>query len=200
MAGHDNYVIFQLDGIKGPIADNFRMVLNGLNQLRYIACSSTLSISPETLDFGLLQAYQATANQTIKEKPFQITASKNCNSAYGLGALLRPVNSSSTVGDTLVPGDNKSVGITVLRQEDRSIVPFQRRVPTSGTQQRPGRGEELLGPTEMDDRHAYAGSIQCHRCDRYLLQVSGRPLRRRKRPVSTTQRRKKCWSRCTCQL
>lgn len=69
MAGHDNYVIFQLDGIKGPIADNFRMVLNGLNQLRYIACSSTLSISPETLDFGLLQAYQATANQTIKENP-----------------------------------------------------------------------------------------------------------------------------------
>ncbi|KXD95546.1 fimbrial protein [Pseudomonas aeruginosa] len=126
IAGHDSYVIFQLDGIGGPIADNFRMVLNGLNQLRYVACSSTLSISPKTLDFGLLQALQAATNQTIKEKPFQITASKNCNSAYGLGALLRPVNSSSTVGDTLVPGDNKSVGITVLRQEDRSIVPFNK--------------------------------------------------------------------------
>ncbi|EMM7969773.1 fimbrial protein [Pseudomonas aeruginosa] len=126
IAGHDSYVIFQLDGIGGPIADNFRMVLNSLNQLRYVACSSTLSISPKTLDFGLLQALQAATNQTIKEKPFQITASKNCNSAYGLGALLRPVNSSSTVGDTLVPGDNKSVGITVLRQEDRSIVPFNK--------------------------------------------------------------------------
>ncbi|HHF0897419.1 TPA: fimbrial protein [Pseudomonas aeruginosa] len=126
IAGHDSYVIFQLDGIGGPIADNFRMVLNGLNQLRYVACASTLSISPKTLDFGLLQALQAATNQTIKEKPFQITASKNCNSAYGLGALLRPVNSSSTVGDTLVPGDNKSVGITVLRQEDRSIVPFNK--------------------------------------------------------------------------
>ncbi|KQK62397.1 fimbrial protein [Pseudomonas aeruginosa] len=126
IAGHDSYVIFQLDGIGGPIADNFRMVLNGLNQLRYVACSSTLSISPKTLDFGLLQALQAATNQTIKEKPLQITASKNCNSAYGLGALLRPVNSSSTVGDTLVPGDNKSVGITVLRQEDRSIVPFNK--------------------------------------------------------------------------
>ncbi|KXE02189.1 fimbrial protein [Pseudomonas aeruginosa] len=126
IAGHDSYVIFQLDGIGGPIADNFRMVLNGLNQLRHVACSSTLSISPKTLDFGLLQALQAATNQTIKEKPFQITASKNCNSAYGLGALLRPVNSSSTVGDTLVPGDNKSVGITVLRQEDRSIVPFNK--------------------------------------------------------------------------
>ncbi|EPV2321892.1 fimbrial protein [Pseudomonas aeruginosa] len=126
IAGHDSYVIFQLDGIGGPIADNFRMVLNGLNQLRYVACSSTLSISPKTLDFGLLQALQAATNQTIKEKPFQITASKNCNSAYGLGTLLRPVNSSSTVGDTLVPGDNKSVGITVLRQEDRSIVPFNK--------------------------------------------------------------------------
>ncbi|WP_171431392.1 fimbrial protein [Pseudomonas aeruginosa] len=126
IAGHDSYVIFQLDGIGGPIANNFRMVLNGLNQLRYVACSSTLSISPKTLDFGLLQALQAATNQTIKEKPFQITASKNCNSAYGLGALLRPVNSSSTVGDTLVPGDNKSVGITVLRQEDRSIVPFNK--------------------------------------------------------------------------
>ncbi|HBO1709640.1 TPA: fimbrial protein [Pseudomonas aeruginosa] len=126
IAGHDSYVIFQLDGIGGPIADNFRMLLNGLNQLRYVACSSTLSISPKTLDFGLLQALQAATNQTIKEKPFQITASKNCNSAYGLGALLRPVNSSSTVGDTLVPGDNKSVGITVLRQEDRSIVPFNK--------------------------------------------------------------------------
>ncbi|EOT7805570.1 MULTISPECIES: fimbrial protein [Pseudomonas] len=126
IAGHDSYVIFQLDGVGGPIANNFRMVLNGLNQLRYVACSSTLSISPKTLDFGLLQALQAATNQTIKEKPFQITASKNCNSAYGLGALLRPVNSSSTVGDTLVPGDNKSVGITVLRQEDRSIVPFNK--------------------------------------------------------------------------
>ncbi|HIE2338394.1 fimbrial protein [Pseudomonas aeruginosa] len=126
IAVQNNYVIFQLDGIGGPIADNFRMVLNGLNQLRYVACSSTLSISPKTLDFGLLQALHAATNQVIKEKSFQITASKNCNSAYGLGAFLRPVNSSSIVNNTLVPGDNKSVGITLLRQEDRSIVPFNK--------------------------------------------------------------------------
>ncbi|MCY1550798.1 Fimbrial protein [compost metagenome] len=63
------------------------------------------------------------AGKNIKEVPFSITANKNCNSAYGLGAVLKPINATLS-GNTLVPGNNSSVGITLLRQQDRSVLPF----------------------------------------------------------------------------
>lgn len=127
LTGQPVYHVFQLDGVQGinPNPDkNFRMTVVGLNTLRYIACSSTLSIAPKTVDFGTIGSGGAQVGKTISELPFSITASKSCNSAYGLGALLKPVNATVTAGNALVPNDNKSVSITLLKQEDSSVLPF----------------------------------------------------------------------------
>ncbi|KVM56513.1 fimbrial protein [Burkholderia ubonensis] len=120
------YAAFQLDGAGGmnsAATKNFRMIVNGLNQLRYVACASTLGISPNTIDFGRIATAGAQSNGLIKEVPFRVTSNKTCNSVYGLGAKLTPVGGTLT-GDILVPDNNKSVGISLLKQEDRSTVPF----------------------------------------------------------------------------
>ncbi|AZC96353.1 fimbrial protein [Pseudomonas chlororaphis] len=123
------YPVFQLDGAGGMNTEpnsNFVMVVAGLNQLRYVSCSSALSISPKTIDFGAITSTGAQANKVIKESPFSITAIKTCNSAYGLNAYLTPVAATVADGYTLVPNNNKSVGISLLKQPSRSAIPFNK--------------------------------------------------------------------------
>ncbi|AZD80196.1 fimbrial protein [Pseudomonas chlororaphis] len=123
------YPAFQLDGIGGlnPSPDkNFRMTLSGLNNLRYIACSSVLSISPKTVNFGGINSTGAQVNKVIKEVPFSISAIKTCNSVYGLNAVLTPVAATAADGYTLVPSNNTSVGISLLKQPNRSAIPFNK--------------------------------------------------------------------------
>ncbi|MFG8562626.1 fimbrial protein [Pseudomonas paraeruginosa] len=129
LTGVSNYAAFQLDGVNqlnpNP-AKNFRMYVTGLNRLRYIACSSKLSVSPKTIDFKSIQSLHAEAGKVIKDVPFQIIATKDCNSAYGLGAVLTPIGATLSGNDTtLVPNDNPSVGITLFN-ENRSVVPFRK--------------------------------------------------------------------------
>ncbi|MGN5861890.1 fimbrial protein, partial [Pseudomonas aeruginosa] len=67
-----------------------------------------------------LQAYFASRDQILKELQFSVTAKKNCSSAYGLNAMFLPYGSTSLLGsDTLWDNNNKSVGIRLLKQEDR---------------------------------------------------------------------------------
>ncbi|MCL6713861.1 fimbrial protein [Pseudomonas sp. R2.Fl] len=124
ISGHSSYAIFQLDGAGGPIADNFRMILNGLNQLRFVKCSSTLSLSHPTLDFGGMNKASAQRDQIAGEKPFSITTHKDCDSAFGLGAILKPIANTDLDAShehMLVPKDNKSIGIT-LHDPDNSMI------------------------------------------------------------------------------
>ncbi|CAI8813497.1 fimbrial protein [Pseudomonas chlororaphis] len=123
------YPAFQLDGVGGmnnAPDSNFVMVLIGLNKLRYVACSSVLSISPKTVDFGSITSTGAQTNKMIKEVPFSITATKSCNSAYGLNAVLTPVAATAADGYTLVPNNNTSVGISLLKQPSRTAIPFNK--------------------------------------------------------------------------
>ncbi|HFI2199964.1 TPA: fimbrial protein [Pseudomonas aeruginosa] len=115
------YGAFQFDGVGGMNVVqgyNFRMNVTGLDKLRYVACSSTLSISPKTVNFGAVASQAAEMGKTIVERPFSITANKTCNSVYGLNARLSAVNASVSNTDTLVPNDNPSVGIRLLDQQD----------------------------------------------------------------------------------
>ncbi|SEM42262.1 Pilin (type 1 fimbria component protein) [Pseudomonas sp. NFIX51] len=123
------YPAFQLDGGGGMNINpdsNFVMSLLGLNNMRYIACSSTLFVSPKTVDFGSIAAALAQADKVIKEVPFSITTLKTCNSAYGLNARLTPVAATAADGYTLVPNNNSSVGISLLKQPSRSAIPFNK--------------------------------------------------------------------------
>ncbi|WIE50975.1 fimbrial protein [Pseudomonas sp. GM17] len=129
LTGTPMYPAFQLDGKGGMNTNpnsNFVMSLGGLHYMRYIACSSTLSVSPKTVDFGSITAALAQTDKVIKEIPFSITAAKTCNSAYGLSAQLTPVAATATDGYTLVPNNNSSVGISLLKQQGRSAIPFNK--------------------------------------------------------------------------
>ncbi|WP_141453812.1 fimbrial protein [Pseudoxanthomonas sp. z9] len=117
--------IFQLDGGGGLNRNGgtYYMTLKNLDQLRYIACSSTIALSNPTVNFGGINKAYAQKDQVAAEKPFSITASKNCDSAYGLGALLKPIAGTTLDAShkhMLVPTDNKSIGIT-LHDPDNSM-------------------------------------------------------------------------------
>ncbi|WP_162959914.1 fimbrial protein, partial [Pseudomonas aeruginosa] len=62
----------------------------------------------------------------------------NCSSAYGLNAMFLPSGNTSLWGsDTLLDNNNKSVGIRLLKQEDRSIIDIGKEfvlVPNSQNQ------------------------------------------------------------------
>ncbi|WP_198454049.1 hypothetical protein, partial [Listeria monocytogenes] len=95
ITGVNSYALFQFDGVGGINnlgGRNLRMYALGMNNLRYVACTSTLSISPKTLNFQILQSQFAAQNLVIKELPFSITANKSCNSAYGLNAMFIPAS------------------------------------------------------------------------------------------------------------
>ncbi|PXX76537.1 Pilin (type 1 fimbria component protein) [Pseudomonas sp. LAMO17WK12:I10] len=129
LTGVPVYPAFQLDGAGGMNSNpdsNFVMVLAGLDRMRYISCSSALSVSPKTVDFGSIAAASAQADKVIKEVPFSITALKTCNSVYGLNARLTPVGATAADGYTLVPNNNSSVGISLLKQPSRSAIPFNK--------------------------------------------------------------------------
>ncbi|MCA7996624.1 fimbrial protein [Burkholderia metallica] len=124
-----SYGAFQLDGVVGMNSHpdkNFRMSVSGLNQLRYIACDSKLNISPSLINFGSANLISAAPGKTIREVPFVISASKTCNSVYGLNAMLGSINATTPDGYALIPNDNKSVGITLLRETGRVPVPFNK--------------------------------------------------------------------------
>ncbi len=125
ITGVNSYALFQFDGVGGINnlgGRNLRMNALGMNNLRYVACTSTLSISPKTLNFQILQSQFAAQNLVIKELPFSITANKSCNSAYGLNAMFIPAsNTTLSSTDTLLAKDNPTVGIRLLN-EDRSVI------------------------------------------------------------------------------
>lgn len=123
-----NYGAFQFDGVGGlnPRGNNFRMSVTGLNKLRYVACSSKLSVSPSTINFGSANPDFAVPGKTIREVPFSITASKTCNSVYGLNAMLKPINATTPDNYAIIPNNNKSVAISLLNGSNQSAVPLNK--------------------------------------------------------------------------
>ncbi|ENT9837650.1 TPA: fimbrial protein [Pseudomonas aeruginosa] len=126
LAGLSTYAAFQIDGQQGinsAPGKNYRMTVSGLDKIRYIGCLANLRVFPETIDFGLLSAQGAKTGKQIIDKPFDVIISKTCNSVYALEAVLTPVSGSVPDGYTLVPAQNSSVGISILK-ESGSAIPF----------------------------------------------------------------------------
>ncbi|PMY40248.1 fimbrial protein [Pseudomonas sp. GW456-L14] len=126
LSGLSRYDAFQIDGAQGINKDpakNFRMTVAGLDRIRFVGCLAQLSVSPETVNFGKMSSANVRAGGVINEKPFTVLITKSCNSVYGISAVMKPVEGSVQNGDTLVPPQNASVGIRLLR-ENRTALPF----------------------------------------------------------------------------
>jgi len=128
------YPAVQFNGENGvnnlPGGRNFTVALTGLSKLRYVGCSSTIDVSPRTIDFGHIGSFSAKKGATIQDRPILITAVKACNSAYGLEGSFMPVSGSLTdANKTLVPVNNKSVGIQLFNTDDGKSIEFKKEFP-----------------------------------------------------------------------
>ncbi|EPB6916757.1 fimbrial protein [Pseudomonas aeruginosa] len=130
-----NYIAFQFDGewgVRPGMSYNF--TVKGLDSLRYIPCSSKLTVIPSTVDFGRISLTSPVpqVNQVVKQVPFNIVEQRTClnsSAVYGLNAYLTPIK--ATLADsntTLVPKDNSSVGINLLRAETQVPLVFNKEV------------------------------------------------------------------------
>lgn len=119
-----SYQLLAFDGVGGVNTrpPYYQFFINNLNNFRYLSCGSTISISPETINFGNVSGNPKISN-IIKEIPFRIDASKTCHSVFAISAILSPLNGFLDNG-VLRPNDNNSVGIKILRNTDRYQIPY----------------------------------------------------------------------------
>lgn len=121
--------LFQLvgkSGLNGTPGLNFRVNITNLSNLRYVACESRLGNM--SVDFGPVFPRGAVNGAEIKEKPFTVTATKDCDSRYGLNAQLAVVSGTLDPDRvTLVPSDNPSVGIRLFKEGSATPLEFNKR-------------------------------------------------------------------------
>ena len=127
----DPYLAVQFNGEKGvntlPGNRNYSVYLRGLHNLRYVACSATVDITPRIIEFRPVSSFSTQQGTTIEERPIVITAVKTCGSVYGLGGSFIPVSGILADGNTtLVPANNSSVAIQLLNTDDRNPIVFNK--------------------------------------------------------------------------
>ncbi|KAB0532163.1 MULTISPECIES: fimbrial protein [Pseudomonas] len=132
----NNYRAFQLDGKGGVrLGSSYNLTVNGLNNFRYVPCTSTIGISPSTVNFGKISNVNAQIGATITSVPFSINEQRDCDASYGLNANLEPLNGTlSSTRDTLIPSNNTSVGISLIKADDQTVVKFKQEfalIPTT---------------------------------------------------------------------
>lgn len=122
-----DYRLFQLGGsVPDPLAGHsLSYVINNLRGLRFIACDAELLVSPETLAFGGIPIRQVVVGKVFERRPFTLTARRTCNSPFSLDARFRPVT-GSLERELLVPANNASLGIRIVRAANNEIVPYNR--------------------------------------------------------------------------
>ncbi|PAK14389.1 fimbrial protein [Burkholderia ubonensis] len=131
MASIADYMALQFDGQGGARpGKSYNITVKGLNKLRYIPCESRINISPATIKFNGISAANPKPGQVIVQTPFTIAEVRTCASGsavYGINAFLTPVNATLADSDTtLVPSDNPSVGINLLRAENLTALTFRK--------------------------------------------------------------------------
>jgi len=126
-----SYLAVQFNGEGGvntlPGNQNYTIKLEGLSNLRYVACSATVDVSPRVIDFGGIGSFHAQKGAIIEDRPISITAVKTCSSPYGLGGSFIPVSGVlADANKTLVPANNSSVAIQLLNKEDGKPIEFRK--------------------------------------------------------------------------
>lgn len=111
-----DYRVFELGG-QSVSGTSLSYVLNNLTGLRFIACDAQLQVYPASLEFGQMPIRQVTVGKVFDQRPFSLTTNRSCDSPFSLDARFRPVT-GSLVQDLLVPGNNPSLGIRIVRAGD----------------------------------------------------------------------------------
>ena len=124
----NDYRAFQFDGVGGVRpGKSYNITIKGMDKFRYLPCNSVISILPSTIHFGSINTSGAKIGSTIKEIPFTINEQRDCTAAYALGGYFEPLKATlSSNYDTLIPDDNKSVGISIINAENQKEMQFKK--------------------------------------------------------------------------
>lgn len=120
------YRVFQLDGEGGAnqnASKNINYVVTGTQNIRFIPCSPSLTITPGTVRFPRPSAHNAQNGRLASSAPFSLSTKKDCDTPYTVNARFTP-KSGTVIGDLLVPANNSSVGISLIKADTREKVPF----------------------------------------------------------------------------
>ncbi|ROL81473.1 hypothetical protein BLX41_04820 [Pseudomonas protegens] len=121
-----NYRVFQLDGREGLNTrpqSNINYVVNGLSNIRFVACEPDIKITPETLDFGSISIKAVQINKVVGSRSFTVALNRWCDTPYTVNARFTP-SKGQILEDKLVPNDNPSVGISIRNLQSNTQAPF----------------------------------------------------------------------------
>lgn len=120
------FATYQVDGeIPTPDQKNLVHILEGLDQIRFVACSPDLTVEPATVNFGLLSSDGAQPGKVAATRPFSLYTSRDCTTPFSVDARFAPMD-GLIVDDLLVPTNNDSVGISIRKMDDGEVVPFKK--------------------------------------------------------------------------
>ncbi|MGY3256072.1 fimbrial protein [Pseudomonas chlororaphis] len=121
-----SYRVFQLDGVGGlnqTPNSNLNYILTGIDRIRFIPCSPKLTVTPNTVDFGRLSSNGGQSGQQIIASKFSLNLKRDCTTPYTVNARFTP-KTGSILNGLLVPANNSSVGISLLREENNEKLAY----------------------------------------------------------------------------
>lgn len=124
-SAEDFLTVFQIDGSGGinrTPDSNFRYNLTGMNNIKFINCNATVSVTPNAIDFGTIVApTNVPVGQLAKSNAFKATVTKDCNSPFKLTAIYS--SPATKVGlDTLDMGNG--LGMKVKNMKTNSYIQY----------------------------------------------------------------------------
>ncbi|MCU6668255.1 fimbrial protein [Enterobacteriaceae bacterium H4N4] len=138
--GNVSLSLFQVDGVgglrvgSGGNDGNFNLYITGLNNITFIACTPRVTLVPDTLDFGVINARWAAPGRIEKTKSFNVivdlTREKSGKTCTG-ETLLLTLSSSNPVkdGSIIMPVANSGFGFII--SENSNLLP---RIPLNTPQ------------------------------------------------------------------
>ncbi|MGF6691645.1 fimbrial protein [Pseudomonas sp. D(2018)] len=121
------YTVFTVDREKSLSARQmFNPTVYNLQLLRSSACTPTLNIVPDHITFPMVHARDAQRGKVASAVDFNLEISRTCSrDLFTSEAKFTPVTATDAAG-MLVPDDNPSVGISLVRADNRTKAPFNK--------------------------------------------------------------------------
>ncbi|WDG54073.1 fimbrial protein [Pseudomonas chlororaphis] len=120
------YRVFQLDGVGGmnnPAPKNLNYLISGMQNIRFVPCSPNLTIAPSTVRLPRPSSHNAKNGALASSATFSLSTRKNCDTPYTVNARFTP-KSGTVINNLLVPTNNSSVGISLVRADNQEKIPF----------------------------------------------------------------------------
>ncbi|MGE8098571.1 fimbrial protein [Pseudomonas fluorescens] len=122
------YRVFQLDGagdLNPKPNTNLNYVVTGINNIRFVPCTPELTITPSVVNFRRALSGTAQIGQVASTANFSLSLLRSCDTPYTVNARFATTpGGGSVISNLLVPPNNSSVGISLVRQETNEKIPF----------------------------------------------------------------------------